>query len=219
MSGYDIGDYTYGNPTVYPFRGRGGGTLTIGKFCQIADGAEILLGGEHHKERATGYPLEFLPMMDGIRMQHISDHATTKGNVVIGNDVWIGHRALILSGVTIADGAVIGASAVVTHNVEPYSIVAGSPAKFVGYRIPLECIAPMLVLRWWDWEIEQIGQAQYLLQSPLTVGVLSRLISFHYTIVNCPNCLMPLHCAFTDSTPNSIPCKIQRDIETALKAP
>lgn len=184
MAGYTVGDYTYGYPHVYPFRGRGGGNLTIGKFCQIADGAEIMLGGEHHKERATGYPLEFLPPVGGINMVYNPEHATTKGDVIIGNDVWIGHGALILSGVTIGDGAVIGARAVVTHDVKPYWIVVGNPARFIGYRIPQEYIADMLMLRWWDWPFTNIRDVQHLLQMPLTGAVLARLIAYYRTVVN-----------------------------------
>lgn len=177
LAGYDIGDYTYGRPIVHAFKGRGGAHLCIGKFCQIANGVNILLGGEHYAQRVTAYPLEFLRAKDGKPMHRNPKHATSKGDVAIGHDVWIGHGATILSGVTIGNGAVIGACAVVTRDVEPYSIVAGVPAIHLRYRIAPKFICNMLTLAWWDWPIEVIRKAQTLLQSELTVDIQTQLIS------------------------------------------
>lgn len=116
---YDIGQYTYGRPKVFGDEAN----LKIGKFCSIAMGTTIYLGAEHHMDWITTYP--FFAKFD--EAKHTSN--TTKGNVIIGNDVWIADGALILSGVTIGDGAVIGARSVVTKNVAPYEIVGGKSCK------------------------------------------------------------------------------------------
>ena len=82
-----------------------------------------------------------------------------KGDIVIGNDVWIGYEAVILSGVTIGDGAIIGARAVVTKDVAPYSIVGGVPAKEIRKRYDPQTIERLIQLKWWDWPEENIRQA------------------------------------------------------------
>ena len=88
----------------------------------------------------------------------ICDAWNNKGDTVIGNDVWIGYEAVILSGVTIGDGAIIGARAVVTRDIPPYTIAAGVPAKPIRRRFDVETIARLEELRWWDWEEEKIRQ-------------------------------------------------------------
>ena len=93
------------------------------------------------------------------------NHPITKGDIHVGNDVWIGRDSIIMSGVTIGDGAIIGARAVVTKDVEPYSIVGGVPARHIRYRIPEDKIPVMLNLKWWDWEHEDIEKAIPLLMS------------------------------------------------------
>ena len=111
--GFEIGKWTYGLPTVKNW--GEGSTLRIGKFCSIAEDVLIFLGGEHRVDWITTYPFSVLwPGGKGF-----SGHPRTKGNVSIGNDVWIGHGAVVLSGVTIESGAVIGACSVVSSNVGP----------------------------------------------------------------------------------------------------
>ncbi len=122
------------------------GELHVGKFCQIADGVKILLGGEHSWRNVSTYPFDNL----FIRFNKLGPTVKTKGDVVIGNDVWIGTNVLILSGVTIGDGAIIAAGSVVTKNVQAYAIVAGVPAEIMKYRFPPETIHKLLKLRWWD---------------------------------------------------------------------
>ena len=126
---YEIGDWTFGCPTVVECEGELG-KLRIGKFCSIADDVRILLGGEHNYRLVSSFPFDNLL----IRFKQLGPTVKTKGDVVIGNDVWIGYGAMILSGVTIGDGAVVGAGAVVAKDVKPYAIVAGNPAKLVKYR-------------------------------------------------------------------------------------
>ena len=87
----------------------------------------------------------------------------SKGDIVIGNDVWLGYRSVILAGVTIGDGAIVGAYSVVTKDVPPYTIVAGNPAKEIRRRFSEAEIARLLELRWWDWPIEKITENVHLL--------------------------------------------------------
>jgi acetyltransferase-like isoleucine patch superfamily enzyme len=143
--GFKIGDKSYGNPKILFSNNET--TLEIGKFVSIADDVVIMLGGEHRTDWVTTYPLnEYFKKWTSIK-----GHPATKGNVIIGNDVWIGREALILSGVTIGDGAVIGAKALVTKDVMPYSIVAGNPAKHIRYRFDADIVAKLTELKWWNW--------------------------------------------------------------------
>ena len=156
---YQIDRDTYGWPRVVD--SGEGATLKIGAFCSIAKGVAIFLGGEHHTEWVTTFPFPALWRA----ARQIQGHPKTKGDIIIGNDVWIGQDALILSGVTIGDGAVIAARAVVTKNIEPYSIVAGNPARLIRKRFPEETIARLLGVAWWTWPTEEIEQALPLLLS------------------------------------------------------
>ena len=103
----DIGDFTYGIPEIKQWDDRT--KLRIGKFCSIAENVTIILGGEHRVEWNTTYP--FNSLME--TCAYIQGHPSTKGDIVIGNDVWLGAHSLILSGVTIGDGAVVAAGSVV----------------------------------------------------------------------------------------------------------
>ena len=136
--------------------------VIIGKYCSIAAGVIVLTGGEHRVDWVTTYPFNYLwHEVAG----HIQGHPKTKGNVIIGNDVWIGMEAFILSGVEIGDGAVVGAKAVVTKNVPPYAIVGGNPAKIIRYRFSQEIIDKLLAIAWWDWPDEKIKSNMNLLLS------------------------------------------------------
>lgn len=153
---YQIGRYTYGKPKISSGDPK---DLIIGSFSQIASGARIYIGEEHRADWITISGLHDICVKKNINV------IKSKGPVIIGNDVWIGADALILSGVTIGDGAVIGARAVVTKNVEPYEVVAGNPAKHIRYRFSQEQIAGLLKLQWWDWDMEKIEEASDLLFS------------------------------------------------------
>lgn len=126
--------------------------VEIGKFCSIADHVRLLAYGEHgHKVRVSTYPLRTKLLNETINQDDIS-----KGPIIIGNDVWIGTRAIILSGVTVGDGAVIGAGTVVAKDIPPYAIVVGNPVKIVGYRFSEEVIMKLLNIKWWDWPDKKI---------------------------------------------------------------
>lgn len=155
--GYKIGEWTYGNPNV-----RKGDSITrleIGKYCSIASGVQILLGGEHRKDWVTTYPFNVIFP----EARSIEGHPASKGDITIGNDVWIGLNAIILSGVQIGNGAIIGAGSVVVKNVPAYSIVAGNPAKVLRIRFPIEIIEKLEKIQWWNWPDEQVIEALPLL--------------------------------------------------------
>jgi len=154
---YQFGRETYGDPKV---RSWGeGATLKVGSFTSIASGVQIFLGGEHRLDWVTTFPFNVL--WEGAK--DISGHPKTKGDVLIGNDVWIATEAVIMSGVTIGDGAVIGARSVVTKDVRPYTIVAGNPAIAVKQRFDDETIQRLLDIKWWSWSDSKIIEALPLL--------------------------------------------------------
>ncbi|MCL5282508.1 MAG: CatB-related O-acetyltransferase [Planctomycetes bacterium] len=156
---YNIGRGTYGDLRV---RSWGeGATLTMGAFCSVASGVQILLGGEHRPDWVTTYPFSVL----WAKGRRLPGHPASKGDVVIGNDVWIGAEAMILSGVTIGDGAVIGARSVVTKDVPPYAIVGGNPARLIRMRFDEPTMARLQSLKWWTWDDARIEKLLPLLLS------------------------------------------------------
>lgn len=136
-------------------------SLTIGKFCSIARGCKVILGGNHRTDWISTFPFSAL-FPDS---PDIPDYQVSKGDVTIGNDVWIGANVTILSGVTIGDGAVIGAGSVVARDVAPYTVFAGNPGRFKKYRFNAEITAQLLAIKWWDWPDDQIREAIPILMS------------------------------------------------------
>lgn len=131
--------------------------LKIGRFCSIACGAKFLFTSGNHAMRSLStytFPIYFDEW--NLDPKHITEAWDKKGDIIIGNDVWIGYEALIMSGVTIGDGAIIGARAVVTKDVPPYTIVAGVPAKPIRRRFNDEVIEKLQSAQWWNWEKERI---------------------------------------------------------------
>ena len=172
-----IGDYTYYDDfeTVENFQRNvrylfefTGDRLTIGKFCMIASGVEVIMNGANHLTTSvSAYPFaifggDWVPAMDGRSYP-------TKGNTTVGNDVWLGYRATILPGVTIGDGAIIGAYAVVTRDVAPYTIVGGNPATVIRARFDPATTAHLLRVAWWDWPLEKITRYAPLLTGDIAV--------------------------------------------------
>ena len=134
-----------------------GDKLIIGKFCMIASGVTFIMnGGNHLTEATSAYPFAIF----GGDWQHAMDGKSypSKGDTIIGNDVWIGHDATIMPGVHIGDGAIIATKAVVTKDVAPYTIVGGNPAIPIKKRFSEATISKLLQLKWWNWEIEKITQ-------------------------------------------------------------
>lgn len=133
-----------------------GDKLIIGKFCQIAAGVEFIMNGANHQMNAVStYPFYIF----GTWEQSAPDKKDLplKGDTIIGNDVWIGQNVTILPGVHIGDGVIIGANSVVGNNVEPYTIIAGNPAKEIRKRLDPELIEIMEKLKWWNKSIEEIN--------------------------------------------------------------
>lgn len=149
-----------------------GAKLSVGSFCSIAAGVRIILGGNHRTDWVTTYPFghtrEDWPAAAGI-----VGHPATRGDVVIGNDVWIAFGASILSGVSIGDGAVVGAHAVVSRDVPPYAVVVGNPAQVVRHRFDQSTIERLLALKWWEWSDHKISRFMSRLLSPDIEGFLS----------------------------------------------
>lgn len=165
-----VGDYTIYNDFVndprqfeknsvlyhYPINGD---KLKIGKFCSIACGAKFLFNSANHAmESLSTYPFPIFYEEWGLDIKDITSAWDHKGDIIIGNDVWIGYEAVILSGVTIGDGSIIGTRAVVTKDIPPYTIVGGVPAKHIRKRFSEETIFELLKLKWWDWPADKISQ-------------------------------------------------------------
>ena len=160
---FSVGDYTMYNDFVndptqfeknnvlyfYPYDNS---KFVIGKFCSIACGAKFIFTmAQHSLTSLSTYPFPIFDEewgLDGMRAGEAWDH---KGDIIIGNDVWIGYEAVIMQGVTIGDGAIIGARAVVTKDVPPYTIVGCVPARCIRKRFSDDVISRLSSLRWWDW--------------------------------------------------------------------
>jgi len=170
--GFSIGAYSYGRPKVrFPESGR---RLTIGRFCSIADKVEILLGGGHRLDWVSTYPFAALPgLWPGVDAP--GDYHASRGDVVIGSDVWLGSGCLILSGVTIGHGAVVAAHAVVSRDVPAYAVVAGNPARVVRHRFDPETVAALLDTAWWDRPHATVAGLVPLLQSGRTDDLIAAL--------------------------------------------
>ncbi|AUC15559.1 chloramphenicol acetyltransferase [Tenacibaculum sp. SZ-18] len=159
-----VGDYTYYDDfenvenfeknVKYHFDFTGD-KLVIGKFCMIASGASFIMNGANHLTDAIStYPFAIF----GNGWENAMEGKTypNKGDIIIGNDVWIGHNATIMSGVTIGDGAIIATNSTIVKDVAPYSIVGGNPGVEIKKRFNQETIKKLLELKWWDWPIEKI---------------------------------------------------------------
>lgn len=133
--------------------------LKIGKFCSIACGAKFIFNAANHSLGSLStYPFPIFFEEWGLNpdTESISTAWDNKGDITIGNDVWIGYEAVIMSGVTVGDGAIIGTRAVVTKDVPPYTVVGGVPAKPIKKRFSEETVRELLNLKWWDWDEERI---------------------------------------------------------------
>ena len=167
----EVGDYTIYNDFVhdprdfeknnvlyhYPINGD---KLKIGRYCSIACGSKFLFtSGNHALASLSTYTFPIFYEEWGLDAKDICGAWDNKGDIIVGNDVWIGFEAVILSGVTIGDGAIIGARAVVTKDVPPYTIVGGVPAKPIRKRFDDRTIEKLLSLRWWDRDETTVKEA------------------------------------------------------------
>jgi acetyltransferase-like isoleucine patch superfamily enzyme len=151
--GVVVGRHTYGyDRHTFPMFTEGA-EIAVGAFCSFSPGVRVIGGGEHVTSRASTFPLNTF-LFDPAK--RTSPDAVDTGPTIIGNDVWIGIDATILSGVTVGHGAVVGARAVVTTSVPPYAVVVGNPARIVRYRFASEIRERLLSLAWWDWDDRRI---------------------------------------------------------------
>lgn len=140
--------------------------LQIGKFCSIACGAKFLFNSANHTlSSLSTYPFPLFFEEWGLEKKDVTNAWDNKGDIIIGNDVWIGYEAVILAGVTIGDGAIIGTHAVVTKDVPPYTIVGGVPAKPIKKRFSEETISALLEIQWWNWSEKRIAKNIGAIQS------------------------------------------------------
>jgi acetyltransferase-like isoleucine patch superfamily enzyme len=162
----EVGSNTYGHDGIKIIGGYDEGTkLIIGKFCSIAEGVVVFLGANHRVDWFTTYPFGHIDKNKFPKVSKTHGHPATKGNVTIGNDVWIATNAVIMSGIKIGDGAIIGAYSIVTKDVPPYTIVAGNPAKQIRKRFSDEVVAKLLELKWWDMNESRINEISDILCS------------------------------------------------------
>lgn len=134
--------------------------LVIGKYCSIACGAKFLFTSANHTMSSLStYPFPLFWEEWDLGPEHVREAWDNKGDIVIGNDVWIGYEAVIMSGVHIGDGAIIGTRAVVTKDVPPYTIVGGVPAKVIKKRYDEDKILKLLSMKWWDWPREKVRES------------------------------------------------------------
>jgi len=165
-----VGDYTMYNDFVndptqfeknnvlyhYPINGD---RLIIGKYCSIACGAKFIFTSANHTMKSLStYPFPLFFEEWGLSIADVTKAWDNKGDIIIGNDVWIGYEAIIMPGVKIGDGAVIGTRAIVSKDVEPYTIVGGIPAKPIRKRFAEATIQKLLEIQWWSWPEEKVKQ-------------------------------------------------------------
>lgn len=146
----------------YPVNGD---KLTIGKFCSIACGTKFLMNSANHALASLStyvFPIFYEEWGHGMQVTEAWDN---RGDITVGNDVWIGYEAVILSGVTVGDGAIVAARSVVTKDVPPYTIVGGVPARPIRRRFDQETVRALLELKWWDWPPEKISENLRAIQS------------------------------------------------------
>ncbi|WP_352445388.1 CatB-related O-acetyltransferase [Mesorhizobium sp. M0016] len=158
-----VGRHTYGvtwRKVLFP---TSESPLNVGSFCSVAGQVLFMCTGQHQTKSATSFPIysRLLKQPEPI------PNAGKPGGITIGNDVWIGHGAIILPGLTVGDGAVVGAGSVVTKSVEPYSIVAGNRARVIRSRFPTDVIAQLLEIKWWLWEEDKIKSEAAILTGPI----------------------------------------------------
>lgn len=157
-----VGEHSYGKPIIrYPGNGQ---RFICGRYCSFAGSVHVFLSGNHRTDWVSTYP--FADFGDAFPSVWARPGGNVgRGDVVVGNDVWIGWQALLMSGVTVGDGAVVATFAVVTKDVPPYAIVGGNPARVIGYRFDEQTISDLLQLKWWDWPIERVRENLDLLMS------------------------------------------------------
>jgi acetyltransferase-like isoleucine patch superfamily enzyme len=158
----NFGKYSYGNPTLH---NKDNAKLVVGNFCSIGSNTHIYLGGNHNTNWVTTYPFGHIHRDIFTNYKGVG-HPSTKGDVIIGNDVWMGDNVTIMSGVTVGDGVVIANNSHVVKDIAPYSLVGGNPAKFIKFRFTPKQIEQLLQIKWWNWDDSKINELSPLLCNP-----------------------------------------------------
>jgi acetyltransferase-like isoleucine patch superfamily enzyme len=172
----EVGSHSYGVQNVRAWGDGDKPRLRVGAYCSIANDVQFLIDGDHHTEFVTTFPLTEFPSFEPILDDPTKKlHPRPTGPIIVGNDVWIGERCLILGGVEIGDGAVIGAGAVVASSITPYSICGGVPARLIRYRFEQDTIDRLGAIQWWDWPPEVVRRAATLLMASPNESNLSEL--------------------------------------------
>ncbi|HEY2696581.1 MAG TPA: CatB-related O-acetyltransferase [Pseudonocardiaceae bacterium] len=163
----EVGEFSYyddpDDATAFQDRnvlyGYGPEKLIIGKYCALAEGTRFIMAGANHPDLGVStFPFTIFGGEWADRTLDIMTGMETKGDTVVGNDVWIGYRSLIMPGVTIGDGAIIASQSVVVADVPPYTIVGGNPGKVIRQRFADEDIERLLRARWWGWPVELVTE-------------------------------------------------------------
>ncbi|RWA73350.1 CatB-related O-acetyltransferase [Mesorhizobium sp.] len=158
-----VGRWTYNIEPKKIYRCGEHSALRIGAFCSIADEVLFMCSANHPTSLVSTFPFK----VHMTKEEPDGADLLTNGPIEIGNDVWIGRRAIIMPGVRVGDGAVVGAGAIVTKDVAPYAIVAGNPAKLIRYRFDQSQIESLLAIRWWNWSDEKIRAEQASFFGPI----------------------------------------------------
>lgn len=154
------GEHTYGQPRIGPYPGA---TLTIGRYCSIAENVTFILGN-HRIDCVSSYPFN---SGAGWPSQRVGGHReTVVANIEIGNDVWLGYGVTVLAGTRIGNGAVIAANTVARGTIPPYSIHGGNPIRHIRNRFEDKVIARLEMIAWWDWPDWKVDRMSHLLLDP-----------------------------------------------------
>jgi hypothetical protein len=160
---------TYAPIRAYQTTGDDGTTVKVGRYSSLNHRAYVFMGAKHHAEHVSTFHFRRVMGLPGELETPLSD-----GPIVIGSDVWVAFEAIIMSGVTVGDGAIVAARAVVTRDVEPYEIVGGVPARHVGWRFDAATRQALLRIRWWDWPVEKVIEHIDELESPDLAGFIAK---------------------------------------------
>ncbi|MCA1297572.1 CatB-related O-acetyltransferase [Stappia indica] len=165
----EVGDYTYYHDPEHAdrFEDRNvlyhfdfiGDRLVIGRYCALATGVRFIMNGANHAMGGfSTYPFNIFGggWEEGFDFASISEGL--RGDTVVGNDVWLGRDALVMPGVTIGDGAIVGAGSTVAADVPPYAVVAGNPARIVRYRFDTDTVDTLLAIAWWNWPTDKVSR-------------------------------------------------------------
>ena len=157
--------FTYGQGNIKIVTNFPGKKVKLGKYCSVAADVQAFLGGNHRVDWITTFPFGHTSTSE-INVSKVDGHPGTNGDIIIGNDVWLGTGCVLMSGITIGDGAVVAAHSHVVKDVAPYTLVGGNPAKLIRYRFNDEVIEQLLATEWWSLSEKQLTKYAHLFNNP-----------------------------------------------------